>query len=306
MIAKHLRTAHNVILDCPLSHQSHFDLLKQAAVHENAELVIVDCRPQGFKWKEWINQRQGTRSSSGAQFKTETWEDVKKSYGERYGDYDTGNIRKVIVDTTMPSLNVFNELISPSLPSRGSNSRGSGLLSRTIKELKSAPIQVQIMNHHHVLNIVNQTGRETDKRGYCYGCQKTIACDSAFYRCNQCRFRLHKLCAEAPGNLERLIPCSFTSFEVETIKISSVVLAAKEVTLSSTNARPVISIFTLTAHFYLESSTVNVTWTLSASLSPHQLMTPMRMMKSIAMLARRKGILTTGFTTVKVATLQHT
>ncbi|XP_038704252.1 uncharacterized protein LOC120000301 [Tripterygium wilfordii] len=243
MVAKHLKMAHNVLLDCPLSHQSHFDLLRQVAVHANAELVIVECRPQDFKWKEWINQRQGTSSSSGAQFKTETWEEIKKLKGERYGDYETGNIRKVIVDTTMPSLKAFDELLSSTLPSRGKNSRRSPrsrspshkikkgvriIDSRSNRDsarrsnrdgdrrTKSGPRQVGALNHHHVLNIVNQPSQETDKRASCSGCRKSIPGDSAFYRCNQCRFQLHKSCAEAPANLERQLDEKLPFLDPET------------------------------------------------------------------------------------------
>jgi len=92
----------SVVIDSPLSRRAHLDRLLQLAASTSARLVIVECKPKDEnEWRQRL-ERRGACDSASSWHKPSTWKDMERLL-EGYGgctDYDTGDVPKLIVDTT--------------------------------------------------------------------------------------------------------------------------------------------------------------------------------------------------------------
>ena len=97
----HLRLRMDVIIDSSLCRQTYLDQLLQISASAGASLVIVECKPEDkYEWQLWLELRGAnagnTKTSSGEPcwYKPSNWEDLET------GDYETGDVSKITVDTT--------------------------------------------------------------------------------------------------------------------------------------------------------------------------------------------------------------
>lgn len=98
--AAQLQLGINIIIDSPISNQSHLDqILLQLSTTTSARLLIVECKPQdNFEWR----RRFDLQRASGQRYKQLTWADIQKQL-EPMSDYNldgNNNMSKLVVDTT--------------------------------------------------------------------------------------------------------------------------------------------------------------------------------------------------------------
>ncbi|KAL5697427.1 hypothetical protein ACHQM5_030743 [Ranunculus cassubicifolius] len=91
----------SVIIDSPLSNQTHLDHLKDIASSSGACLLIIECVSRNVaEWRRRVVERGMNDESSW--HKPATWQDLNRLIEGYRGcyDYDIGNVPKLVVDTT--------------------------------------------------------------------------------------------------------------------------------------------------------------------------------------------------------------
>lgn len=91
----------SVVIDSPLSRRAHLERLIEMAAETNAQLVVVECKPQDVgEWRRRLELRGAADGSSW--HKPNTWQEMENLLDGYAGcwDYDAGEVPKLVLDTT--------------------------------------------------------------------------------------------------------------------------------------------------------------------------------------------------------------
>ncbi|GKU97514.1 hypothetical protein SLEP1_g10657 [Rubroshorea leprosula] len=99
---------------------------------------------------------------------------------------------------------IFKSIFFPSPPlTIAHNSFHPTIFSFHLRPLETRSVrdkhmEINHFSHHHRLVLLDpETGTDQSPKHYCSGCEE--AAEGSTYSCRQCRFFLHKKCAELPG-----------------------------------------------------------------------------------------------------------
>lgn len=91
----------SVVLDSPLSSQTHLDHLREIAASHGARILVIECVSRNeAEWHQRLVQRGLNDEASW--HKPATWSDLKRLIEGYQGcyDYDVGDVPKLVIDTT--------------------------------------------------------------------------------------------------------------------------------------------------------------------------------------------------------------
>ncbi|KAL6983218.1 hypothetical protein U1Q18_016609 [Sarracenia purpurea var. burkii] len=225
---RQLRFGFHLIIDSPLSRRSHLDRLLQISSSTASHLVIVECKPQDkYVWRQRLELRAAVDGTAGCWYRPSTWEDLEKLFEWYDGcsDYDTGDVSKIIVDTTdhvkIRELEFAVQTVAASPQCHCIDYQdfadllGKGLVltegeSQRKERLKKDEEYEGHHPHYHALGLSPGVEHsESDGGVTCRACLKPIS--EPAYKCFKCDLRLHKLCAELPHETE-IKPQDFPTF----------------------------------------------------------------------------------------------
>lgn len=91
-----------MIVDSPLSHQTHLDRLRTVAEEVGGKVVVIECRARDeAEWRRRVERRGAMEGASW--HKPGTWEDVDRLLEGYAGcsEFDVGEVPRLVVDTTV-------------------------------------------------------------------------------------------------------------------------------------------------------------------------------------------------------------
>uniref|UniRef100_A0ACD5UNQ6 Uncharacterized protein n=1 Tax=Avena sativa TaxID=4498 RepID=A0ACD5UNQ6_AVESA len=108
MAERQLQLGLSVVVDSPLSRREHLDILVTLPA---ALVVVVECRPSNEdEWRRRLEKHGGVLADAGADgwHKPKTWAELERLVEGYQGctDYDTGDVPRMVVDTTDPMAGV--------------------------------------------------------------------------------------------------------------------------------------------------------------------------------------------------------
>lgn len=115
--ATQLRLGLSLVVDSPLSRQSHLNRLLEMGADTGAKVVVVECKPGDMaQWRRRVEMRGAVAGSGRAGWhKPWTWGEMEKlleSYGGCW-DYEIVEVPRLLLDTTAPL--EIEEMVSKAL-----------------------------------------------------------------------------------------------------------------------------------------------------------------------------------------------
>lgn len=206
IIFRQQKLGHSLIFDSPLSSPAQLTHLSKICSSSGYSIVIIECVSRDkYLWQQRFEQRD---DATWRWCKPFDWYDLVKRMksDDRYSDYDTRDVPKIVVDTTghvevrelafaistliraastQPCSINYDEFVS-------GLRRGIVLTQRNENEEREREKYMDY-SHLHVFQFC-EDGNDTSID--CRACLEPIS--GSTYVCNVCSLALHKSCAELP------------------------------------------------------------------------------------------------------------